>query len=109
MDYIKQSYIVYVQTDEASRIIAVNSSAFVTADWGTEIDSGLGDQYHHAQGHYFPSPIYTTDGIPRYKLQDGKAVERTEGEIAADRTALPEPEPSMGELLDILWGVSADE
>lgn len=85
MDYIKQIYHVYVQTDEAGRITAVNSSAFVDSDWGTEIDSGYGDKYHHAQGNYFPRPIYTEDGIPRYKLVDGQAVERTEEEIEADK------------------------
>ena len=80
---------VYVQTDEQGHITAVNSSAFVSAGWGTEIDQGYGDQYHHAQGNYFPQPIYTDDGIPRYKLVDGSPVERTEEEIAADWAALP--------------------
>ena len=97
MDYIEQPYIVYVQTDEAGRITAVNSSAFVDSDWGTEIDQGFGDQYHHAQGNYFPRPIYTEDGIPRYKLVDGQAVESTEEEISADRAARPEPEPTLQE------------
>jgi len=78
-------YIVYVQTDEQNRITAVNSSAFVTDDWGTEIDHGYGDKYHHAQGNYFPQPIYTEDGIPRYKLEEGQAVEYTEEEIEQDR------------------------
>lgn len=86
-----EPYHVYVQTDEQGRIIAVNSSAFVPAEWGTEIDSGFGDGFHHAQGNYFPQPIYTDDGIPRYKLVDGAAQERTEDEIAADRDAIPEP------------------
>ena len=80
-------YSVYVQIDAQGRITAINSSAFVDLDWGTEIDQGFGDQYHHAQGNYFPQPIYTEDGIPRYKLVDGQAVERTEEEIAADRAA----------------------
>lgn len=93
-------YHVYVRTDEQSRITAVNSSAFVSADWGRSIDQGYGDQYHHAQGNYFPQPIYTEDGIPRYKLVDGKPVERTEEEIEADRAALPEPEPTTEERLD---------
>lgn len=92
-----EPYRVYVQTDEAGRITAVNSSAFVDSDWGTEIDSGCGDKYHHAQGNYFPWPIYTEDGIPRYKLVDGQAVERTEEEIPADRAARPEPEPTLQE------------
>ena len=87
-------YKVFVQTDEQNRITAINSSAFVPAEWGTEIGNGTGDRYHHAQGNYFDQPIYTEDGIPRYKLVDGKAVERTEEEIQADREALPKPEPA---------------
>lgn len=92
-------YCVYVQTDERGRITAVNSSAFVSADWGMEIDQGYGDQYHHAQGNYFSQPIYTDDGIPRYKLEDGSPVERTEEEIAADRAAIPAPAPTAQEQL----------
>ena len=64
---------------------------------------GYGDKYHHAQGNYFPQPIYTEDGIPRYKLEDGKAVERTEEEIEADRAAIPEPGPRAEDVtLDML-------
>lgn len=92
-------YSVYVQIDTQGRITAVNSSAFVPEDWGTEIDSGCGDKYHHAQGNYFPWPIYTEDGIPRYKLVDGQAVERTEEEIAVDRAELPAPPPTPQEQL----------
>lgn len=96
-------YHVYVQVDEQSRITAVNSSAFVSADWGTEIDQGYTDREHHAQGNYFPQPIYTEDGIPRYKLEDGAAMERTEEEMEADRAALPEPEPTAEDVtLDML-------
>ena len=101
-----ENYVVYAQTDTSGRITAVNSSAFVPADWGAEIDSGCGDKYHHAQGNYFAPPIYTDDGIPRYKLVDGKPVERTKEEIAADRAALPAPAPTTEELLDILLGVN---
>lgn len=79
------NYKVFVQMDEQNRITAVNSSAFVSTEWGTEIDRGTEDRYHHAQGNYFDQPLYTEDGIPRYKLQDGKAVERTEKEIEQDR------------------------
>ena len=88
---MQEPYRVYAQTDEQGRIIAVNSSAFVPAEWGTEIDSGFGDGFHHAQGNYFPQPIYTRDGIPRYKLVDGAAQERTEEEIQTDRDAIPAP------------------
>lgn len=92
-------YHVYAQVDAQGRITAVNSSAFVSPEWGTEIDQGCGDQYHHAQGNYFPQPIYTEDGIHRYKLVDGQAVERTEEEMEADRAALPEPGPTEAEKL----------
>lgn len=85
MEYTKQPYIVYIQTDEQGRITAVNSSAFVPDDWGTEIDQGYGDKYHHAQSNYFPQPTYTEDGIPRYSLVDGKPIKRTVEEIEADR------------------------
>ena len=95
MNCIEQPYIVCVQTDETGRITAINSSAFVDSDWGTEIDSGYGDKYHHAQGNYLPGGLYTEDSIPRYKLQDGQAVERTEAEISADRAARPAPEPTQ--------------
>ena len=101
-EYEPEPYHVYVQTDEQGRIIAINSSAFVSAEWGTEIDSGLGDKYHHAQGNYFPRPIYTRDGIPRYKLVDGVAQERTEEEIEADRAAIPAPPPTIEERLEAL-------
>lgn len=93
-NYTPEPYLVYVQTDEARRITAINSSAFVSPDWGTEIDQGIGDRYHHAQGNYLGRPLYTRDGIPRYKLAEGKAVERTEAEIQADR---PDPLPQARE------------
>lgn len=90
-------YHVYAQTDEYGRITAVNSSAFVGDNWGVEIDQGYGDQHHHAQGNYFEGGLYTEDGIPRYKLEDGQAVERTEEEIEADRAEISQktPEPTQ--------------
>ena len=80
-------YTVYVQTDNQNRIIAVNSSAFLTNLTGwVKIDEGAdGAKYGHAQSGYFDMPIYTGDGIPRYKLVDGVPTQRSEEEIAADR------------------------
>jgi hypothetical protein len=89
-------YIVYVKTDSNGYITAVNSSAFLTdtAGW-VEIDSGYGDKYHHAQGNYFPEPIFTDGGAYRYKLVDGKVVECTPEEIAQQEEAnKPAPAPS---------------
>ena len=86
-----EKYSVYVQTDETGLVTAVNSSGFVSDDWGTKIDEGAGDNFRHAQRHYFDGGLYTEDGIPRYKLADGQPVERTEEEIQEDR---PDPLPA---------------
>lgn len=95
-------YVVYVKIDEQGRIIAVNSSAFLTdTDGWTEIDSGFGDKYRHAQGNYFPTPIMDERGIWRYKLEDGKAVERTEEEMDADVVS-HEPQPTDAERIAAL-------
>lgn len=81
----QKNYIVYVRTDGQSRILEANSSAFLTDTTGwTAIDEGLGDKYHHAQGHYFDR-LYTADGIPRYALAAGAPVLRSDEEIEADR------------------------
>lgn len=87
-----EHYIVYVRTDSSDYITSVNSSAFLRDVTGwTEIDSGYGDKYHHAQGNYFPQPITDDRGIYRYKLVDGKPVERTQDEMDSDYSAMPAP------------------
>ena len=95
MDEQRETYIVYVKTDENNNITEVNSSAFLTdtTDWA-QIDEGTGDKYHHAQGNYLPKSLTTMQGIYQYKLVDGKAVERTAAEIAADVAKIPPPPPS---------------
>lgn len=96
-------YIVYIKTDIQGRVIAVNSSAFLTDTTGwTEIDSGAGDKYHHAQGNYLDKPICTDDGGYQYKLVDGAVVERTAEEIAADLAAQPTPPQSDAERIAAL-------
>lgn len=100
MEFAAQPYEVYVRTDSASRITAINSSAFLTDTEGwTKIDEGHGDRYHHAQGNYLPGPLRNEWGICRYKLADGAPVERTQDEISADLAALPEPEQTTEDLL----------
>lgn len=92
---------VYVMSDDQGRIIRCEGGYTTPADltgW-VKIDEGTGDRYNLCQTHYFPDSIYTQDGVPRYKLRDGKAVERTEEEIAADRAALPVPAPTAEEQL----------
>lgn len=98
-------YIVYIKTGDANRITTVNSSAFLTDTTGwTEIDSGYGDKYHHAQGNYFSQPIRTMGGAYRYKLVDGKPVECAAEEIAEQEEALrpvpvPDPQDDMDAML----------
>lgn len=78
---------VYVQTDERSRIIRCEGGYTTPTDlsgW-VQIDEGVGDRFNLCQSNYFPSGLYTADGIPLYKLQDGKPVERTQAELDADR------------------------
>lgn len=96
-----ETYIVYVKTNASSYITGVNSSDFLedTAGW-LKIDSGYGDKYHHAQNNYFPQPIRTMSGACRYKLMDGKPVECTAEEIAAQEEAnKPKPVPTTEERL----------
>ena len=92
-----QPYVVYVKVDESNRITAINSSEFLTDVTGwTEIDSGYGDKYHHAQGNYFDKPLCDERGICRYKLVNGRPVERTQEEMDADY-APPEVKPTDAE------------
>ena len=92
---------VYVQTDERGRITRCEGGYTTPSDltgW-VQIDEGTGDRYNLCQSHYFDGGLYTGDGIPRYKLEDGRAVERTEAEIEADRAAVPPARPSALEQL----------
>ena len=97
-----ETYLVYVKTDSCGCITAANSSAFLldTTGW-TEIDSGYGDKYHHAQGNYFPQPIIDDRGVYRYKLVNGKPVERTQEEMDADYVP-PEVKPTDAERISKL-------
>lgn len=97
-----QPYIVYVRADDARRITAINSSAFLADVTGwTEIDSGYGDKYHHAQGNYFDKPLCDERGIYRYKLVNGRPVERTQEEMDADYVP-PEVKPTDAERISQL-------
>lgn len=83
---------VYVQTDETGRVLRLEGEYSLPADltgW-IKIDEGFGDKYALAQSHYLDKPLY--DGaVLRYKLVDGKVVERTAEEIEADKAKLPKP------------------
>lgn len=93
-------HIVYINLNDQKCITAVNSSAFLKdIDGWTEIDSGYGDKYHHAQGNYFDKPIMDERGIWRYKLEDGNAIERTQEEMDADYVE-PTPTPSQFDIIE---------
>ena len=95
---------VYIQADTTGRILRCEGGYTTPADltgW-VQIDEGTGDRYNLCQSHYFEGGLYTSDGIPRYKLVNGAAVERTEEEIAADREALPIPGPTVEERITSL-------
>lgn len=83
---------VYAILDSESRVLRLEGEYSLPADltrW-TKIDEGYGDRYALAQSHYLSKPLY--DGaVPRYKLVDGKVVERTAEEIEADKAKLPKP------------------
>jgi len=91
MDEQRETYIVYVKTDENNNITEVNSSAFLTdtTDWA-QIDEGTGDKYHHAQGNYFDKAISTAKGIYRYQWVSNAVYEKTDAEIAAEEAAIVE-------------------
>ena len=110
MEFEMNAHIVYVKPNDSGYITAVNSSAFLpgTTGW-TQIDEGYGDKYHHAQGNYFEKPIITDGGAYRYKLVDGKPVECTAEEIAAQEEALkPVPTPSLENRVEALESTTDD-
>lgn len=88
---------VLVQTDEAGRVTAINSDAFVSGDGWTAIDEGEGDRYRHAQNNYLLKPLTDERGVYRYKLVDGLVAQRTQAEMDAEFDALPAPEPTAEE------------
>ena len=88
---------VLVQTDDAGRVTAINSDAFVSGDGWTQIDEGEGDRYRHAQNNYLTHTLADERGVYRYKLVDGLVVQRTQAEMDADYAARPAPEPTEDE------------
>lgn len=100
---------VYIQTDADSRILRCDGGYTTPADlsgW-LEIDEGVGDRYNLCQSHYFDGGLYTMDGIPRYHWDGSKAILRSEDELEADRSAIPDPEPSTN-LEDRVAALEAD-
>ena len=94
---------VYVLPDAEGRITRIDGGYTLSnikdfADW-VLIDEGYDDRYNLCQGNYLDKPLYDDRGVCRYKLVDGKPVERTQEEMDADYAARPAPEPTTEELL----------
>lgn len=92
---------VYVKVDKQNRILCCEGGYTTPndlTDW-VLIDEGSGDKYNLCQSHYFDKPIYTNDGVPRYKLVDGKAIERTSEEIESDKSEPLLPQPTITDLM----------
>ena len=84
---------VYVLLDDQNRITRIDggysmSNIKEVSQW-TFIDEGYGDKYNLCQSNYLEKSLFTEQGVYRYKLVEGKVVERTEEEIQADRDLLP--------------------
>lgn len=105
---MEQPYKVLIRVDADGRVVAINSSAFITDMGGwVEIDSGFSDRHHHAQGNYLPLPLMDERGVYRYKLVDGKPIERTAEEMDADYTP-PEQRPTTEQRVDALETTTDD-
>lgn len=85
---------VYVLTDAQGRITRIEGEYTLPADltdWVLVEEGVPCDRLNLAQTHYLDKPLYTQDGVMRYKLEGGKVVERTAEEIEADKAKLPKP------------------
>ena len=89
---------VYVLTDEKGCIVRIEGEYTLPSDltgWVLVEEGTPCDRLNLAQSHYLEGGLRTTDGILRWKLEDGKCVLRSDEELAADISALPKPEPSQ--------------
>ena len=89
------TYEVYVLLDVENRIIALDGGVSVSnvdkATW-LKIDEGIdATKYGGCQQHYVEMPLYTMDGIPRYRWDGSMVIRRTDEEINADREIYNKP------------------
>lgn len=83
-----RGYRVFVRLDDKKNIVEVQSSAFIeNYDGWILIDEGFGVKYHHAQGNYFPKSVINENGAFRYRLENGKVIEKTEADCFEEEKA----------------------
>lgn len=96
---------IYVKINAQGCVVDIGSDVFLRNPSGwIMVDQGEGDRYVHAQNHYLDKTLQVRPQVYRYRLAEGVVTERSAEEIEADIAALPAPEPSEGELLNILLG-----
>lgn len=102
---------VYVFPDSTGRILRIDGGYTLSNIKDIEnwvlIDEGTGDRYNLCQGNYLPGPLMDERGVYRYKLADGKAVERTQEEMDADYVP-PEVKPTTEQRVDMLEATTDD-
>ena len=89
---------VYILLDAQNRITRIEGEYSLPADlagWVLIEEGASCDRLNLAQSHYLDGGLYTMQGIPRYKYEGGACVLRSVAELAADRDALPKPQPSQ--------------
>lgn len=117
-----ETFTVWIKTDGAGCITAINSSAFLTAFEGwQQIDEGYSAKHQHAQVLYLPLPLRDEEGCLRYRYAEGQILERTAEEMAADKQTPSEtPGETTGDIESrltsieqqlemLLEGVTTDE
>lgn len=107
----KNTYKVFIKTDEQGRVTGINSSAFLeTLDGWIEVAEGIGDKYHHAQGNYLSYPLFDDRGIANYTFKNGAIFLRDELEMdaeAAQRPHIPSYEERIKMLEDFVENITA--
>lgn len=89
---------VYILLDAQNRITRIEGEYSLPADltgWVLIEEGASCDRLNLAQSHYLDGGLYTHDGLLRWKYEGGACVLRSEAELAADRDALPKPQPSQ--------------
>jgi hypothetical protein len=80
----------YVRTDKHNNIVKGFSSDFEQPQEGDVCINDNGGRHFELNGIVNP-PMYTSNGLPKYKLENVQVVERTEEELVAELTGLPIP------------------
>lgn len=102
---------VYVLPDAEGRVIRIDGGYTLINIKDIEnwvlIDEGYGDRYNLCQGNYLDKSLYDDRGICRYKLVNGRPVERTQEEMDADYTPT-EIKPTTEQRVDALETTTDD-